>query len=231
MTVSYSPPWQEWPEKPSTMVGYASIVWDIGGRKVYMSTGGFIYAIGAVGTSYVKIGSTRTSVDVRLKQLQTGQPFPLQVLAMFPVEAHLSTIEKHIHPFLTAERKRGEWLDTPMDIARLETLVVRAIAYIAEASTPLPKTPSCSQPGPIGERITRLRMRRDMSQSDLAKTSGVPLSVINMIEAGVRSGENLRVETARKIANALTVTMDYLCGVHEEEDSEQLATGVVLVGA
>ena len=78
----------------------------------------------------------------------------------------------------------------------------------------------------IGERITRLRTRRDMSQSDLAKASGVPLSVINMIEAGVRSGENLRVETARKIATALTVTRDYLCGVHEEEETEQLATGV-----
>jgi DNA-binding transcriptional regulator YdaS (Cro superfamily) len=47
MTVSYFPPWQEWPEKPSTMVGDASIVWDIGGREVYMSTGGFLYAIRA----------------------------------------------------------------------------------------------------------------------------------------------------------------------------------------
>jgi transcriptional regulator with XRE-family HTH domain len=78
----------------------------------------------------------------------------------------------------------------------------------------------------IGERITQLRTRRKMSQSALANASGVPLSVINMLEAGIRSGENLRVETARKLANALTVTMDYLCGVHEEEDSELLPAGV-----
>jgi len=71
----------------------------------------------------------------------------------------------------------------------------------------------------IGERVTRLRMRRNMSQTELARASGVPLSVINMLEAGIRSGENLRVETARKLANALSVTLDYLCGVHEDEES------------
>jgi transcriptional regulator with XRE-family HTH domain len=70
----------------------------------------------------------------------------------------------------------------------------------------------------IGERVTRLRTRRNMSQTELSRASGVPLSVINMLEAGIRSGENLRVETARKLANALSVTLDYLCGVHEEDD-------------
>jgi transcriptional regulator with XRE-family HTH domain len=63
-----------------------------------------------------------------------------------------------------------------------------------------------------------------MSQSALAKESGVPLSIINMLEAGVRSGERLRVETARKIANALGVTMDYLCGLHEDDDNEMEPT-------
>ena len=78
----------------------------------------------------------------------------------------------------------------------------------------------------IGERITQLRTRRKMSQSALANASGVPLSVINMLESGVRSGENLRVETARKLANALAVTLDYLCGVHEEKDSERMPATV-----
>jgi transcriptional regulator with XRE-family HTH domain len=82
----------------------------------------------------------------------------------------------------------------------------------------------------IGERITQLRIRRKMSQTALANASGVPLSVINMLEAGIRSGENLRVETARKLANALTVTMDYLCGVHEEEDSEECPTELATAG-
>jgi transcriptional regulator with XRE-family HTH domain len=83
----------------------------------------------------------------------------------------------------------------------------------------------------IGERITHLRTKRAMSQSALATKAGVPLSVINMLEAGVRSGENLRVETARKLANALTVTLDYLCGVHEDDDSALRPAAVDLVRA
>ena len=51
----------------------------------------------------------------------------------------------------------------------------------------------------IGERITRLRTRRDMSQSDLAKASGVPLSVINMIEAGVRSGKTSELKRPARL--------------------------------
>jgi transcriptional regulator with XRE-family HTH domain len=82
----------------------------------------------------------------------------------------------------------------------------------------------------IGERITQLRTRRAMSQSALARASGVPISIINMVEAGVRSGENLRVETARKLANALAVTMDYLCGVHEDEESETLPAALATAG-
>jgi transcriptional regulator with XRE-family HTH domain len=61
-----------------------------------------------------------------------------------------------------------------------------------------------------------------MSQTALAKKAGVPLSVINMLEAGVRSGENLRVETARKIAKALVVTLDRLCDEGENDESDRI---------
>ena len=80
----------------------------------------------------------------------------------------------------------------------------------------------------IGERITRLRTIRGMSQTALANASGVPLSVINMLEAGVRSGENLRVETARKLAKALVVTLDRLCG--EDAENERRPTAFALAG-
>lgn len=79
----------------------------------------------------------------------------------------------------------------------------------------------------IGKRTTRVRIRRQMSQSALARAAGVPLSIINMLEAGVRSGERLRVETARKIANALGVTLDYLCGVHEDDDEVEMVPTTV----
>jgi len=70
----------------------------------------------------------------------------------------------------------------------------------------------------IGERITFLRSRKRLSQTELSRESGVLLSTISMLEAGIRSGEGLRVETAKKLARALSVTLDYLCGMYEEED-------------
>ena len=83
----------------------------------------------------------------------------------------------------------------------------------------------------IGERIAQLRSKKQMSQTALAREASIPLSTINMLEAGVRSGEGLSVKTARKIANALGVTLDYLCGPYEDEESEHLPTAVELVGA
>jgi len=75
----------------------------------------------------------------------------------------------------------------------------------------------------MGERIEQLRTRKGLSQSALAEKAKVPLSTINMVEAGVRKGEGLRVATVRKIAWALGVTLDELCAMHElyeGEDSE-----------
>ena len=64
-----------------------------------MSTGGFIYAIGAVGTPLVKIGSAK-NVELRRKQLQTGQPFPLQIRASVAVAHDIGRIEKRIQAML-----------------------------------------------------------------------------------------------------------------------------------
>lgn len=47
----------------------------------YPFTKGTIYAIEAIGSGRVKIGWTRTTVERRLRDLQTGCPFPLRVLA------------------------------------------------------------------------------------------------------------------------------------------------------
>ena len=75
----------------------------------------------------------------------------------------------------------------------------------------------------IGERVKSLRMKRNMRQTALAKESGVPVSTINALESGARSGEGLSVATVRKLANALQVTLDYLCGL-DEPDSELFPT-------
>ena len=46
--------------------------------------GGMIYALGTVGTSWVKIGCTTGLVEERVKILQTGRPSPCRSLRRCP---------------------------------------------------------------------------------------------------------------------------------------------------
>ncbi|TYP04542.1 helix-turn-helix protein [Streptomyces coelicolor] len=55
----------------------------------------------------------------------------------------------------------------------------------------------------IGKQLRDVRKRRGMSQQELAKSSGVSLSLIRKLEQGERS--DTRLETARQLAAALHV--------------------------
>jgi transcriptional regulator with XRE-family HTH domain len=57
--------------------------------------------------------------------------------------------------------------------------------------------------GSAGERVARLRYRRQMTQDDLAEASGLPSSVVRSIERGARVG---RMVTLNRLARALGVT-------------------------
>ena len=94
------------------------------------SAAGFIYAIQAEGSPYVKIGSTSASVEKRLKSLQAGQPLPLRLIAHQAIEADLSRIERQIHHFLATERQRGEWFALKLDADELAALIQRAVEYL-----------------------------------------------------------------------------------------------------
>ena len=76
----------------------------------------------------------------------------------------------------------------------------------------------------VGQRIARLRSRNNLSQLELAHRAGVPLSTINYIERGVRKGERLSVDTIRRIARALGVSLDYLCGMYDDENETESAS-------
>jgi transcriptional regulator with XRE-family HTH domain len=80
----------------------------------------------------------------------------------------------------------------------------------------------------MGERIAKLRQRRGMTPSELSKRANVPLSTLSVIERGKRKGEGLSVATAKRIAEALGVSLDYLAGMYEDEDvgTELLAAAV-----
>jgi len=59
----------------------------------------------------------------------------------------------------------------------------------------------------IGERVALLRKQKGWSQTDLAKSVGASREAIGKYERGEASPS---VETAKKIADALDVTLDYL---------------------
>ena len=82
----------------------------------------------------------------------------------------------------------------------------------------------------VGKRIRRLREKHGLTLRALAAKAGVPTSSINAVEQGTRTGARLSLETGKKLALALGVTLDYLSGMHEElgrddEDSTREPTG------
>lgn len=184
--------------------------------------GGTIYAIGTVGTSWVKIGSTRTAVEKRLQTLQTGQPLPLQALAAIPVDTDLRRIEKLVHTFLADARQRGEWFDISMDTERLEALVVRAIQHIAceEAARhrPLQHTEDNGSLG-LSQRLREFRRQAGLTQKQLEERSGVPENTISRIEIG--SVQAISTKTLMGLARALQVSTDTLLGMHAPESGEE----------
>ncbi len=68
----------------------------------------------------------------------------------------------------------------------------------------------------VGKRLRRLREKQGLTLRALAARAGVATSSINAVEQGTRAGARLSLETGKKLALALGVTLDYLSGMHEE---------------
>ena len=86
----------------------------------------------------------------------------------------------------------------------------------------------------VGRRLKRYRQLRGLKASELAKLSGVPQSTISDLERGIRSGDNLTVRNAERLAWALGISLDTLCRRERDEEtneSESEPAGVVMVGA
>jgi transcriptional regulator with XRE-family HTH domain len=75
----------------------------------------------------------------------------------------------------------------------------------------------------FGRRVTLMREKRRLSQQELATRAGTTYQTIWRIENGKHAEPGIYI--ARGIARALGVTMDYLCGVNDD-DSEQLTAAV-----
>ncbi len=59
----------------------------------------------------------------------------------------------------------------------------------------------------IGKRARELRLKKDMSQGDLAKVLGVHPTYVSSIERGVR---NMSIKNVERLAKALGVPMENL---------------------
>jgi DNA-binding XRE family transcriptional regulator len=70
----------------------------------------------------------------------------------------------------------------------------------------------------IGDRLKRLRELAGLSQGELARKAGVNRPIISSLESNKR--HNLTLETARRLARALGVTLDMLAGDDREERYE-----------
>jgi len=69
----------------------------------------------------------------------------------------------------------------------------------------------------FGERLRQFRELAKMNQSELAKRANIPQPIISAVESGRQKSVNL--DTARRIARALGVTLDMLAGPEDEADA------------
>ena len=82
------------------------------------------------------------------------------------------------------------------------------------------------EPDVVGKRIKYLRQRRGMSQRQLATLARVPQSLLSQIENGIRRGDKVQLDAARRIAFVLSVSLDALAGVPVDDESEGEPAGV-----
>ena len=86
---------------------------------------GWVYVIEAVGQHLFKVGLTAASPESRLRQLQTGSPHKLEILAAFTCEEP-QRVEAELHRFLGSyagsQRSNGEWFSLTRE-AILEILM------------------------------------------------------------------------------------------------------------
>ena len=60
----------------------------------------------------------------------------------------------------------------------------------------------------IGDNIKKLRLQKDLSQDKLARLADIAFATLTKIESG--ETPNPTIETVKKIANALSVSLDSL---------------------
>lgn len=81
----------------------------------------------------------------------------------------------------------------------------------------------------MGERIRRRRQELGLSQQDLSEATGLRRAAISELERGKKTG--MTIDTAKALARALGVSVDYLIGTWDESEGHLEAADLVEVGA
>ena len=71
----------------------------------------------------------------------------------------------------------------------------------------------------LGARIETLRKRKGWTQRELARVANVPHVTLSHLERDIRT--DVTTETAKRLARALGVSLDYLCGMYDELEPPQ----------
>ncbi|WP_186001595.1 GIY-YIG nuclease family protein [Streptomyces sp. IB201691-2A2] len=97
-----------------------------------------VYLIGSPDSALVKIGWT-DNPKRRLRNLQTGSPVPLHLLALFEFEGG-SIVEAELHRRFADKRRHGEWFDLGPNPVEAVSPFVR-VAQVEEAERTGPRQP------------------------------------------------------------------------------------------
>jgi DNA-binding XRE family transcriptional regulator len=165
------------------------------------------------GSSLVKVGKAKDP-EQRLRDLQTGIPYRLKLLKVYPCE-QVGIVEKRVHKTLAQQQHSGEWFDT--DLEAVEEAFQQAISQEIPARIYVPV-----QKGFLGKRLARLRQDKEISQIDLARQVGITAKHLCQIENGKFSLESLRVRYVEALADILGVTMDYLLNRDTSKDNNDI---------
>ena len=76
----------------------------------------------------------------------------------------------------------------------------------------------------LGDRIKKQREKRRLTQTELANLAHVNQALISRLESKIAASTNTNV--LKRLAKALVCTSDYLIGMQEDEDSEQMPAAV-----
>ena len=73
---------------------------------------------------------------------------------------------------------------------------------------------------PMGERLQRLRLAKNLSRRQLETQADIPHGIVSRLESGEQAYPSVPV--AMRLAKVLSVSVDYLIGMYEEDqDSEE----------